>query len=231
MDLLLIPGLWLDASSWDAVLPGLVSAGHRPHTVALPGLGVPAPESAGVTITDWVAAVVAKLDEFAGPVVLVGHSGGGNVVWGAAEARPDKVARVIFVDSVPPPPGASINDFDVVDGVIPFPGWEFFDAEEVEDIPAEVKVREAARTLSVPALVPSSPIELSGTARHRVPVTVLSAGMDATELREALRNWGPFAAEAEAIVSLEVVKLGSGHWPQFSMPGRLAGLLAEAAGH
>ena len=31
MDLVLIPGLWLDGSAWDAVLPGLRSAGHTPH--------------------------------------------------------------------------------------------------------------------------------------------------------------------------------------------------------
>ena len=48
--------------------------------------------------------------------VLVGHSGGGNVVWGAAEARAGRVARVIFVDTVPPPDGREISEFEVVDG-------------------------------------------------------------------------------------------------------------------
>ena len=31
--------------------------------------------------------------------MVVGHSGGGNVAWGVADARPDAVSRVIFVDT------------------------------------------------------------------------------------------------------------------------------------
>jgi pimeloyl-ACP methyl ester carboxylesterase len=30
MDIIMIPGMWLDASSWDAVAPVLEQAGHRP---------------------------------------------------------------------------------------------------------------------------------------------------------------------------------------------------------
>ena len=29
MDVILIPGLWLNASSWDAVVPAIERAGHR----------------------------------------------------------------------------------------------------------------------------------------------------------------------------------------------------------
>jgi hypothetical protein len=29
MDIILIPGFWLDGSSWDAVVPALEDAGHR----------------------------------------------------------------------------------------------------------------------------------------------------------------------------------------------------------
>ena len=36
-DLILVPGMWLDGSSWDAVvLPVLESAGHRAHPLTLP---------------------------------------------------------------------------------------------------------------------------------------------------------------------------------------------------
>ena len=66
---------------------------------------MPAPASSDIGIADWVDAVVAEIDAIDGPVVVVGHSGGGNVAWGAADARPDRVARVVFVDTVPPPSG------------------------------------------------------------------------------------------------------------------------------
>ncbi len=38
MDIVLVPGLWLDGASWDEVIPHLEAAGHRVHPVTLPGL-------------------------------------------------------------------------------------------------------------------------------------------------------------------------------------------------
>ena len=100
----------------------------------MPGVGAPAAESSDIGIADWVDAVVAEIDALAGPVVLVGHSGGGNVVWGAADARPDRVARVVFVDTVPARRRRVISEFHVVDGVVPFPGWDFVRRARVADL-------------------------------------------------------------------------------------------------
>jgi len=38
MDIILIPGFWLDASSWDEVVPPLRQAGHRVRALTLPGM-------------------------------------------------------------------------------------------------------------------------------------------------------------------------------------------------
>ena len=38
MDIILIPGFWLDASSWDEVVPALRQAGHRVQALTLPGM-------------------------------------------------------------------------------------------------------------------------------------------------------------------------------------------------
>ena len=46
----------------------------------MPGVGAPAPSRREIGIADWVDAVVAEIDAIDGLVVLVGHSGGGNVV-------------------------------------------------------------------------------------------------------------------------------------------------------
>src|SRR3954447_5629194 len=173
MDIILIPGLWLDASSWDAITPALESAGHRVHIVPSPGLGVPAPDSSGIGIADWVDAVVAEIDSVDDPVVVVGHSGGGNVAWGAVDARPDRVSRAIFVDTVPPPSGQMISEFEVVDGVVPFPGWASFDEPEVYDLDEATRVRAEAHTASIAARVPSDPLVLTDDRRHQVPVTLL----------------------------------------------------------
>ena len=185
MEVVLVPGLWLTASSWDPVLPALREAGHTPVPLTLPGVGGTAAETADITMDDWVAAVAAEIDRHEGPVGFVGHSGGGNVVWGAAAARPDRVARVVFVDTVPP-----------------------------------------AR--SIPAQAPTSPVTLDDDRRFGVPVTLLMGSLDEAALRAELARWGPYAEEFAAIDDATVVRLGTGHWPQFSAPAALARALVEA---
>lgn len=228
MNVILVPGLWLDASSWDVVLPSLDDAGHSVQALTMPGVGADASASADIGIADWIAAVVAEIDALDGPVVLVGHSGGGNVVWGAADARPDAVSRVVFVDTIPPHPGGQISEFEVVDGVIPFPGWEFFDDEDVHDLDAATRERTAPLTKSVPARVPTDAISLVDPRRHSVPVTLLMGGMDEPTFRAAVAQWGPHGEEFGAIADAEVVKLGTAHWPQFTKPDVLAEALVTA---
>lgn len=228
MDIILIPGLWLDATSWDDVVPALERAGHRPRPLTMPGLDASAKTAAGIGIEDWVAAAVAAVDAAEGDVVVVGHSGGGNVAWGVADARPDRVARVVFVDTVPPPPGSGISEFPVQDGVVPFPGWGFFPDEDVHDLDDETRTRTVPLTHSVPARVPTDELALSDPARYRIPVTLLMGGLDQDAFDAVISQWGPYAEEYGAIDDAEVVRIGSAHWPQFSAPERFAELLVRA---
>lgn len=228
MDIILIPGLWLDASSWDDVTPALEQAGHRVHPLTMPGLDEPAAVSSDIGIAEWIAAAVAVVDSIAGDVVVVGHSGGGNVAWGVADARADRLRRVIFVDTVPPPPGNGISEFEVVDGVVPFPGWDFFPDEDVHDLDDATRARTAPLTHSVPARVPTDAISLSNPARYGVPATLLMGGLDQPTFEGMIDEWGPYADEFHAIEDAEVVRIGSAHWPQFSVPERLGELLNEA---
>ncbi len=228
MDVILIPGLWLDASSWDDVLPPLRAAGLTPRPLTMPGAGAAAVDSADIGIADWVAATVAEVDAADGPVIIVGHSGGGNVAWGAADARADKIARVILVDTAVPHDGGTISEFPVVDGVVPFPGWDFFDDEDVADLDVATRERTARRARSVPARVPTDAIALHDRRRYGVPVTVLSGSLDEQRFRAFLARWEPYAEEFEAITDTEIVHLGTGHWPQFSQPARLGTAIVSA---
>lgn len=227
MDIILVPGLWLDASSWAAVAPALIDAGHRVHPLTMPGVGVPAEHSADIGITDWVDAVVGEIDRVDAPVVLVGHSGGGNVVWAAADRRPDLVTRVVLVDTFPPGDGGTIWEFPVVGGVVPFPGWGFFDDAEVADLTEQT--RAATRLLPVPERVPTDPVRLLDPRRHNVPVTMLSGTVPAAEIRGYIDEAPPWAAELGAVRDLTIVELHSGHWPQLSDPEAVAAAIAEAA--
>ncbi|MDZ5143855.1 alpha/beta fold hydrolase [Microbacterium testaceum] len=223
MDVILVPGLWLDASSWDDITPALEAAGHRPYPLTLPG-----PAVGDLVVDDWVDAVAREIDRLGDRVILVGHSGGGNVVWGAADRRPDRVARVILVDTIVPHPGAMISEFPVENGVVPFPGWDFFDDDDVADIDDETRRRTAEHVVDVPGRVPSSPITLSDERRFAVPVTILSGQLDAESFPRVLSQWDAYAREVDKIENVEVITLDSGHWPQFSQPERFAEKLVAA---
>ncbi|MET1064889.1 MAG: alpha/beta fold hydrolase, partial [Arthrobacter sp.] len=135
MDVILVPGFWLDASSWEEVTPPLTAAGHKAHPLTLPGLESADAPRAGVGLRTHIDAVVATIDSFDAPVVLVGHSGGGAIIHGAVDARPDRVARAIYVDSGPLGDGGVINDELPDDGdAVPLPPWELFDDEDLTDL-------------------------------------------------------------------------------------------------
>lgn len=221
MQLILIPGLWLDAGSWHDVVPTIDDAGFDAVALTLPA-------SPDAHLADWVAAVVALIDAADERVVLVGHSGGGNVAWGAADARPEAVARVILVDTVPVPDGADISEFPVRDGVVPFPGWDAFDEPDIADLDEAARERIASVAVDVPASVPTDPLHLHDARRHGIPVTVLSGSAAEDELDAQLAAWPRYHDEWRAITDREVVRIGSGHWPQFSQPQRLGALIVRA---
>lgn len=235
MHIILVPGLWLDASSWGEVAPALEAAGHRTHALTMPGVGTSGAESAGIGMADWVAAVVAELDRLDGPVVVVGHSGGGNVAYGAVDARPERVSHVIFLDTFPPGDGGTISEFPIVDGVVPFPGWDFFDESDVADLDPQTRADAAARAKSVPETVPTDPLRLSDERRRAVPATIITGTVPEAQIREIIEKAPAWAAELAAVEHLDVIELGApdaatGHWPQFSRPGAVAEAILRTIG-
>ncbi|MDZ8202512.1 alpha/beta hydrolase [Microbacterium sp. SSW1-59] len=233
MHVLLVPGLWLDASSWNDARAALDAAGHHVRALTMPGTGGSETETAHIGMDEWVEAVVAEIDAASAPVVLVGHSAGGNVVYAAADRRPALVAHVILLDTFPPAPGASIAEFPVLDGVVPFPGWDFFDDEDVADISPAVRDRVQGRTGAVPARVPTDPLHLHDERRHGIPLTIVSGTVPAAVIRSFASDPAPWAAELAAVQDLRVVALHAegepgGHWPQFSAPAATGQALAEA---
>jgi len=161
MDVILIPGFWLDASSWDEIVPVLEQAGHRTHPLTLPGMESTDADRAEITLRDHVDAAVAAIDSLdpaAGKVVLVGHSGGGAVAHAAVDARPGRVARVVYVDSGPLGQGGVINDeLPAENGEIPLPDWALFEDEDLVDLDEGLRAAFRERAIPTPEHVASDP--------------------------------------------------------------------------
>lgn len=229
MDVILIPGFWLNAASWDGVVPALEAAGHRVRALTLPGLASIDDDRAGVGLADHVAAVIAVIDDTDAPVALVGHSGGGAIAHAAVDARPDRVARVVYVDSVPLGDGGLINDeLPVVDGEIPLPDWSVFEEEDLTDLDDELRERFRATSIPEPVGVATDRQVLRDPRRYDVPITVITCEFPSEMLRELMAKGHSYTAELAKVHDAQLVDLPTGHWPQLTKPAELGAAIVEA---
>ena len=227
MDIVLIPGFWLDGDSWNEVAAPLRDAGHSIHSLTLPGLESRDADRSGITFQDHVDAVTAALDAIDAPVVLVGHSGGGAIAWAAVDARPDRVARVIYVDSGPLAEGGCVNDeIPIVNGEAPLPDWSFFEPDDLIDLTDELRERFRAIAIPEPARVTSDPIHLSDPRRYDVPATIICCEFRTEQLKVWLEHGE--MAEIPRLTNADLVDLPTGHWPQFTKPAELAASILAA---
>lgn len=93
----LVHGAWADASSWERVKPLLEKEGQRVVVVELPAHGGDTTAVAQASLQGYTDKVVQVLDAQQGPVILVGHSMGGTVISQAAEQRPEKVSKLVYL--------------------------------------------------------------------------------------------------------------------------------------
>ncbi|MEU9396340.1 alpha/beta hydrolase [Streptomyces sp. NPDC048324] len=225
MDILLIAGLWLDGSAWDDVVLELAALGHRPVPLTLPGQG---DGSASATLEDQLAAVVAAIDAAPGKPLVVGHSAASSLAWLAADARPEKVAKVALIGGFPAADGQAYADyFAMEEGVMPFPGWGPFEGADSADLDQETRGRFASAALPVPEQVAKAVVRLSDERRFDVPVVVVCPEFTPAQAKEWIAAGD--SPELARATHLEYVDLDSGHWPMTTRPRELARVLAEAA--
>jgi pimeloyl-ACP methyl ester carboxylesterase len=225
MDVVLIAGLWLDGTVWGAVADELGRLGHRPVPVTLPGQGDGA---SSATLADQVVAVLAAVDAAPADVMVVGHSAAATLAWLAADARPDKVARVVLIGGFPSADGQPYAEiFPVVDGAMPFPGWGPFEGPDSADLDERAQHRLGEAAIPVPAGVCSGPVDYSDERRFDVPVVLVCPEFSPEE-GQAWIDAGN-APELARARRLDLVDFDSGHWPMVSKPVEFAGLLADLA--
>jgi pimeloyl-ACP methyl ester carboxylesterase len=187
-----------------------------------------------ITLRDHIDAVVEAIDSVdpaSGQVVLVGHSGGGAIAHAAADARPGRVARVIYVDSFPMGEGGLINDeLPVENGEVPLPDWSLFEKEDLVDLDDDLRAAFRERAIPTPVHVASDRQRLSDERRYDVPATVIACEFSSAQVREWMAQDHPAMRELARIRDVGYIDLPTGHWPQFTKPAELGqAILASVA--
>jgi pimeloyl-ACP methyl ester carboxylesterase len=112
-DFVLIHGAWHGGWCWDAVRARLEAAGHRVHTPTLPGLAERVGElTSALGLADHIASVIAFIEAAQlRDIVLVGHSYGGMVITGVADALAARIAQLVYLDAAVPRDGESMVSY------------------------------------------------------------------------------------------------------------------------
>ncbi|SDT01071.1 alpha/beta fold hydrolase [Actinoplanes derwentensis] len=217
--IVLIGGLWTDVSVWADVAAAL---GPSAVPVSLPA-------HASATLDDQVAAVLAAVDAAPGKSVVVGHSAACTLAWLAADARPDRVAKVVLIGGYPSSDGAQYAAFFAVqDGFMAFPGWEPFEGADAADLDEQARASFAANAVPVPEGVATGVVRWTDERRFDVPVVLICPEFTPAQAREWI-DAGELPELAKA-KHLTLVDIDSGHWPMLTRPAELAALLRDSAG-
>lgn len=235
--IVLVHGAWGGAWIWRRVLGPLRAAGHEVHAATLTGDGDRAhlrTPAIGLRhhIDDVLALVAAE--ELSG-VVLVGHSYGGLVITGVADAllarEPALLRRLVYIDAMVPLPGecwSSQHSAEVVaartaaaqanDGALPPPDPAGFGLDGAD---REWLLR---RQVPHPFGPYREPLDFSAERLASVPRCFIDCNAP------AYPTIAPMRQRVRRQPGWRVVELATGHCPMVSAPDDLVRLLrAEAA--
>ena len=213
----LIHGAFSGSWSWHKVIPLLEKAGHRAIAPDLPGHGenkTTATEE--ITLQSYANCVAEVLDRQPEPVILVGHSMGGMVISQAAEYRPDKIKKLVYVCAFLLRDGESLQSrggghhdptnvpYEVIKEI-------FFGDCSDED------VREArAREVPEPETMVDTPIHITAENYGRIPRVYIECLRD---------NAIPHATQKQMYTDTpceRVITMDTSHGPLFAAPEELA---------
>jgi pimeloyl-ACP methyl ester carboxylesterase len=117
---ILIHGSWHSAWNWHKVIPILESEGHKAIAIDLPGMGRDKTPISEVRMNLTVEKICKLIDSIEGKVILVGHSKNGIMISQAAEFRPEKVEKLIYLAAYLIPNGKTQKSYSMldIDGVL-----------------------------------------------------------------------------------------------------------------
>jgi pimeloyl-ACP methyl ester carboxylesterase len=233
---ILIAGAWHGAWCWYKVVPLLRRAGHNAIAIDLPGQGRDRTPLYEVSLQSYVDRVSAAMDEQGGRVILVGHGRGGIVISQAAEQRPARIEKLVYVAGFLLPGGQTLVPWAFDD-----PGSLLAPNVLVNQAHGCVRVREDASRDAMYDDCSDEDTALASSLLTPEPIAPLVTPLDLSE-----RNFGrvarvyietlcdnavTFPAQRRMIAAVpgtEVISMHAGHAPFFSAPQELAHHLETA---
>lgn len=234
---ILIHGSWHSAWNWHKVVPLLEQMGNKVIAIDLPGMGRDKTAVEKVTLQTSVDKVCEVIDAVEGKIVLVGHSKNGIVISQAAEYRPEKIEKLIYLAAYLVPNGKTQREYSLKDtqGILK-PFVDFHEATQSttlrseiykeglyhdcdDDIPAMAKY-----ILSHEPFVSGiTPLQLSDEKYGIVPRYYIECTED--------KAVTPFIQRKmyEETGCKKVYSMATSHSPFFSKPAELVTILAEIA--
>lgn len=218
--IVLVPGWWLGAWAWDEVADTLRSAGHAVTAVTLPGLESIETDRSKVTFDDHVKAICDAVGAAGRPAVLVVHSGAGAPGYAASDRCPEKIARMVYVDTGP---AKTALDAEFEGSEKPLPSAdELAQSENLDGIPEEKLAEFRRRAVSEPAAAMTGSATLTNDARLDIPTTAICTAFSSADYKEYAKQGMPFLAGYNELRNIDWVDLPTSHWPMWSRPKDLA---------
>lgn len=241
----LVPGFWLGGWAWRDVEKILRENGHNVFSVTLTGLGERIHLANREINLDTHVADVVNLIEFneLGDVYLAGHSYGGVLITQIADFIPEKIAKLIYVDSAPLPDDTALIDFYSPeqremfeksaaenDGFIPLPEKDSpLLSETLMDVSDEDWERFQTLATAQPFGVAYQKLDLKNEKRKDLKKLAILCTFPLEQVKQLIESGAPLFQELNDS-NFEFAELATGHYPMFSRVEELAGLLIKSTG-
>ncbi len=222
----LVHGSWHGGWCWYKVVPLLEKAGHIVIAPDLPSLGKDKTPITEISLETWTNSICQILDAQPELSILVGHSRGGIIISQAAEQRPDKVQRLVYVAAFLLRDGESLLQVAQGDGASPVLPHLVLSADQRSAAVREEAVQELfygecpaedialARLLLAPeALAPSAtPVHVTDANFGRVPRVYIECRRDKAVLPAVQKKM------YTALPCAKVIAMDTDHCPMLSRP-------------
>lgn len=223
----LVQGAWIGGWYWRPIAQALRKLGHEAYAPTLTGLGerihLMGPN---INLDTHIADVVNVIKwEDLSDIVLVGHSYGGMVITGVADALPERIRSLVYLDAFAPKNGEALVNFLPAGHPGPQPASDYTLAPlpaKFFGASAEVAAFVDAHTTPMPTACFTQPLKLTGGIDRVKKKTYIYCNVPAPT------TFTPFYDKLKSDNAWSVHTLPCTHLVQIDMPEALTKMLVQA---